>query len=157
MEGLCDAFNHPHKLVVREGRDRALCHQVASGRRGVAETEQKCRRGAPCGAFRREGEAAWVLPGRPGSKGDAGIALKPPIFEANGGESLDGGVGQRQLSSHRDDEVQVTEMHMSAQDPADCVVSHLRPDLECAKAPTWCTNCRCFEQTLASKFVIVAH
>ena len=58
-----------------------------------------------CGVFRREGEAAWVLPGQLGSKGDARLALMPPVVEANGGERLDGGVGQRQLSSHRDDEV----------------------------------------------------
>ena len=51
---------------------------------------------------------AQVLPGRLGSRGDAGLALKPPVVEADGGERLDGGMGQRQLSSHRDDEVQVT-------------------------------------------------
>ena len=99
---------------------------------------------------------AWVLPRRLGSKGDAGLALKPPIVEVDGEERLDGGVGQRQLSSHRDDEVQVTETHMYAWDPADCVASHLRPDLERAKAPTWRANCRCFEQAPASKFLIVA-
>ena len=98
----------------------------------------------------------WVLLGWLWSKGDAGLALKPPVVEANGGERLDGGVGQRQLSSQRDDEVQVTEMHVCARDPANCVASHLRPDLERAKAPTWCANCRCFEQTPASKFIIVA-
>ena len=54
MEGFRDAFDHPHELVVREGRDRALGHKVAYGRRGVAETEWKRHRGAPCGAFRRE-------------------------------------------------------------------------------------------------------
>ena len=48
---------------------------------------------------------AWVLPGWLGSKGDAGLALKPPIVETDGGERLDGGVGQRQLSSHSDDDV----------------------------------------------------
>ena len=120
MEGLCDAFNHPHKLVVRGGWDRALCHQVASGRRGIAETEQKHRRGAPCGVFWREAEAAWVLPGRLGFKGDTGLALKPPVVEANGGERLDGDMGQRQLSSHHDDEVQVTETHVCTQDLANC-------------------------------------
>ena len=105
MEGFCDAFDHPHKLVVHEGWDRALCHKVANDRHGVAETERKHRRGAPCGVFWREGEAAWVLPRWLGSKGDTGPALKPPIVEANGGERLDGGMGQRQLSSDRDDEV----------------------------------------------------
>ena len=86
--------------------------------------------------FQREGEAARVLPRRLGSEGDAGLALKPPIARADGGERLDGGVSQRQLSSHHDDEVQVTETHVCAQDPADCVASHPRPDLECTKAPT---------------------
>ena len=105
MEGFRDAFDHPHKLVVRGGRDRALCHKVANGRRGVVETKRKRRRGALCRVFWREGEAAWVLPGWLGSKGDAGPALKPPVVEADGGERLDGGVGQHQLSSHHDDEV----------------------------------------------------
>ena len=62
--------------------------------------------------------------------------LKPPVVEADGGERLDGGVGQLQLSSNRDDEVQVIEMHMCTRDPADCVVSHPRIDLERTKAPT---------------------
>ena len=97
----------------------------------------------------------WVLPRRLGSEGDAGLALKPPVAEADGGEGLDDEMGQRQHSSHRDDEVQVIKTHVCAWDPADCVVSHLRTDLECAKAPTWCANCRCFEQTLASKFIII--
>ena len=105
MEGLCDAFDHPHELVVRGGWDRALGHKVTYGRRSVAETERKRCRGASCGVFRREGEAAWVLPRWLGSKGGAGLALKPPIVEADGGERLDGGVGQRQLSSYHDDEV----------------------------------------------------
>ena len=99
MEGFCDAFDHPHELVVHGGRDRALCHKVANGRHGVAETERKHRQGALCGVFWREGEAAWVLPRRLWSKGDAGLALKPPVVEVDGGERLDGGVGQRQLSS----------------------------------------------------------
>ena len=77
-----------------------------------------------------------VLPGRLGSEGDAGLVLKPSTVGANGGERLDGEMGQRQLSSHHDDEVQVTEMHVCAQDLADYVASHPRPDLECAKAPT---------------------
>ena len=104
MEGFSDAFDHPYELVVRGGRDCALCHKVANGRRGIAETERKRRRGVPCRVFRREGEAARVLPGRLGSKGDVGLALKPPVVEADG-ERLDGGVGQCQLSSHRDNEV----------------------------------------------------
>ena len=83
----------------------------------------------------REGETVQVLPRRLGSKGDIGLALKPPVVEADGGERLDGGVGQRQLSSHHDDEVQVTEMHVCARDPADCMASHPRPDMECAKVP----------------------
>ena len=111
VEGFRDAFDHPYELVVRGGRGRALCHKVANGRRGVAETEWKHHRGAPCGVFQREGEATRVLPRWLGSKGDAGPALKPPVVEADG-ERLDGDVGQCQLSSHRDDEVQVTEMHV---------------------------------------------
>ena len=112
MEGFCDAFDHPHKLVVRGGGDRALCHKVACGRRGIAETERKRRWGAPCGVFWRGGEAARVLPRLLWSKGDAELALEPPIVEVDGGERLDGDVGLRQLSSHRDDEVQVTETHV---------------------------------------------
>ena len=109
MKGFCDAFDHPHELVVRGGWDRALGHKVTYGRRGVAETERKCCRGTPCGVFRREGEVARVLPGRLGSDGDVGLALKPLVAGADGGERLDDETGQRQLSSHRDDEVQVTE------------------------------------------------
>ena len=97
MEGFRDAFDHPHELVVRMGWDRTLCHKVANGRRGVAETEWKHHRGAPCGVFQREGEAARVFPGRLGSEGDTGLALKPPVVEADGGERLGGGVCQRQL------------------------------------------------------------
>ena len=77
----------------------------------------------------------WVLPGRLGSKGDAGLALKPPVVEADGGERLDGGVSQRQLSFHHDDEVQVIEMHVWAWDLANCVARHPRPDMEHAKVP----------------------
>ena len=51
VEGFREAFDHHHELVVRRGRNRALCHKVAYGRRGVAEIEQKRRRGAPCGVF----------------------------------------------------------------------------------------------------------
>ena len=136
MEAFYYAFDHPHELVVHRGRDHALGHKVAYGRRGVAETEQKHRRGTLCGAFRREGEVAWGLPRRLGSKGDVGLALKPLVAGADGGERLDDETGQRQLSSHRDDEVQVTETHVCAWDPVDCVASHPRPDLERAKAPT---------------------
>ena len=55
-----------------------------------------------------------VRPGWLGSQGDAELVLKPRIVETDGGERLDGGVSQCQLSSHCDDEVQVTKMHMSA-------------------------------------------
>ena len=93
---------------------------MASDRRGVAETEQKCCRGAPHVAFRREeplsgrpchavvvekGEATLVLLGLLGSKGDAELAPKPLVVEADGGERLDGGVHPYQLSSHYDDEI----------------------------------------------------
>ena len=109
---------------------------MAYGRRGVAETERKCRRGAPRGVFRREGEATWVLTGRLGSEGVTGLALQHPVAGADGRERLDGEMGQRQLSSQHDVEVQVTEMHVCARNLADCVVSHPRPDLERTKAPT---------------------
>ena len=136
MEGFRDAFDHPHKIVVRGGWDHALRHMVANSRHGVAETEWKRHQGSPCGVFQREGEVAWVLLGWLWSKGDAGLALKPPVVQADGGERLDGGVGQHQLSSHRDNEVQVTKMHVCTWDPADCRVSHPWPNLERAKAPT---------------------
>ena len=71
-----------------------------------------------------EGEAALVIPGLLGSQGDTELALKPLIVEANGGERLDGGMSQRQLSSDRDDEVQVPKAHMCAQDLADTMASH---------------------------------
>ena len=45
-----------------------------------------------------------VLPGLLGSKGDAELAPKPLVVEADGGERLEGGVRPYQLSSHRDDE-----------------------------------------------------
>ena len=32
---------------------------------------------------------------------------------------------------------------------------HPRPDLECASAPTWRPNCRCFVQAPASKFIVM--
>ena len=77
------------------------------------------RGGLPSGELRlvvgvREGEVARILPGRLGSQGDAELALKPPVVEADGGERLHGGVSQCQLSSHRDNEVQVTEAHVCA-------------------------------------------
>ena len=52
-----------------------------------------------------KGEAMLVLPGLLGSKGDAELAPKPLMVEANGGERLDGGVRPYQLSSHHDDEI----------------------------------------------------
>ena len=97
-----------------------MCHKVANGLHGVVETERKHRRGAPDEVFRREGfpsgeprhdigvregEAAWVLPGWLGSHEDAKPTLKPPVIDADGGERLDGGVSQYQLSSHCDDKV----------------------------------------------------
>jgi len=85
---------------------------VASGCRSVAEAKRQRRRGAPCGAFRREGDVAWDLPGRLGPKRDAGLALKPPVAEVEGREGLDGRVGQCQLSTQCDDQIQVTEMHV---------------------------------------------
>ena len=105
MERFHNTFNHPHEPIVRGGWDHALCHKVANDRRGVVETEWKHYRGTPCGVFRREGEATRVLPRRLGSHGDIELALKPPIVEDDGGERLDGGVSQCQLTSHRDDEV----------------------------------------------------
>ena len=70
----------------------------------------------------------WDVPER-GSQGDAELAPKPPVVEADGGERLDGGMSQCQLSSHYDDEVQVTEAHVCAQDLADSMASHPWPDV----------------------------
>ena len=82
MERLHDVFDHPHKLIVRGRQDHALGHKVANGRRSIAETEQKCYRGAPYVVFWiegfpsseprhvvgvRKGEAPLVLPGLLGS------------------------------------------------------------------------------------------
>ena len=93
---------------------------MANGRRSIAETKRKRCQGAPYVVFQREGpssrkphhvigvgkgEAALVLHGLLGSKGDTELALKPLVVEADGGERLDGSVSQCQLSSHRDDEV----------------------------------------------------
>ena len=52
-----------------------------------------------------KGEETLVLPGLLGSKGDAELAPKPLMVEADGGEKFDGGVRPYQLSSHRDDEI----------------------------------------------------
>ena len=68
-------------------------------------------------------------------------------IEADGVERLDGGGNLRQLSLCRNDEVQVPEAHMQAQDPAHAVTSHPRPgvDVETRKrplpdAPTICVS-----------------
>ena len=63
--------------------------------------------------------------------------LKPPEVEADGRERLDGGMSQRQLSSHRDDEVQVPEAHVCSRDPANIVASHPWPNVnvETRKGP----------------------
>ena len=120
VERFHDVFDYPDELVVRGWQNHASCHKVANGRRSVAEAERKRCQGALYVVFWREGpssgkprrvvgvgkgEAALVLPGLLGSKGDTELALKPLVVEANGGERLDGGVSQCQLSSHRDDEV----------------------------------------------------
>ena len=93
---------------------------MANGHRSVAETERKRYRGALYVVFQREGpssrklchvigvekgEATLVHPGLLGSKGGTELALKPLVVEADGGERLDGGMSQCQLSSHHDDEV----------------------------------------------------
>ena len=52
-----------------------------------------------------KGEATLVLPRLLGSKGDAELAPKPLVVEADGGERLDGSVCPYQLSSHRDDKI----------------------------------------------------
>ena len=120
VECLRIVFDYLHELTVRGSLDHAQCHEVASGRRGVAETEQKCYRGAPHVALRREvplserschviiigkGKATLVLPRLLGSKGDAELVPKPLVVEADGGKRLDGAVRSYQLSSHRDDEI----------------------------------------------------
>ena len=78
---------------------------MASGRRSVAETEWKRSWGAPHMAFWTKGDAVQGLPGRLGFKGDAGLALKPPVAKVDGRERLDSRLGQRQLSSQCDDEI----------------------------------------------------
>ena len=45
-------------------------------------------------------------------------------------ERLDGGGDSRQLSLRRNDEVQVPEAHVHAQNLADAVISHPRPDVD---------------------------
>ena len=152
VEGFYDAFNHPHELIVHRCPNHASRHKVANGCRSVAKTEWKRYRGAPYVAFQREGsssrrpcyvigvgngEVMLVLPRLLGSQGDTELALKPLVVEADGGERLDGGVSQCQLSSHRDDEVLVPKAHMCARDPADDVTSHPWPDVNVGtcKAP----------------------
>ena len=96
MERLRGVFDHPLELVVHEGWNQTLCHKVANGLYGVAETEQEHCRGAldevlqgkrlSLGKLRhdigeREGEVAQVLPGRLGSQEDTELMLQPPIVE----------------------------------------------------------------------------
>ena len=45
-------------------------------------------------------------------------------------ERLDGSGNLRQLSLHRNDEVQVPKAHVCARDPADAMTSHPRPDVD---------------------------
>jgi len=45
-------------------------------------------------------------------------------------ERLDGGGNLRQLSLHRNNEVQVPEAHVHARDPADAMTSHPRPNVD---------------------------
>ena len=45
-------------------------------------------------------------------------------------ERLDDNGNLHQLSLHRNDEVQVSEAHVRARDPADAVTSHPRPDVD---------------------------
>jgi len=90
MKRFHDIFSHPHEPVICGGRRRALCHKVAIGLCGVAETEWERCRGAPNEVFQRErlpssklchnvgeqeGEATQVLLGRPGSQEDAELVL----------------------------------------------------------------------------------
>ena len=129
VETFHDVFDYPHEFIIRGTWNHVLCHEVANGHRDVAETEQKHYRGVPYEVFRREGfpsgeprhvvgvregEAARVLPRWLGSQGDTELTLKPLVVEADGGERLDGGVSQCQLTSHRDDEVHVIKAHVCA-------------------------------------------
>ena len=43
---------------------------------------------------------------------------------------MDGDGSLPQLSTRRDDEVQVPKVHVHARDPADAVTSHPRPDVD---------------------------
>ena len=76
---------------------------MASGCRGVVETEQKRCRGAPYVVFQRKGfsssqprhvvgvgkgEAALVLPGLLEPKGGAELAPKPLVVEVDGGGEI---------------------------------------------------------------------
>ena len=54
MERFRDIFGHPHELVVRGGWSSALCHKVANGLCGIAETGWEHYRGALDEVFRRE-------------------------------------------------------------------------------------------------------
>ena len=58
-------------------------------------------------------------------------------IEASGVERLDDDGSPHQLFLYRDDEVQVPEGHVRAQDPADVVTSHPRPgvNVETRKRP----------------------
>ena len=55
MERFCDIFGHPHKLIIRRGWRHALCHKVANGLCGIAETEWERCRGALDEVFQGEG------------------------------------------------------------------------------------------------------
>ena len=46
MERLHDVFNHPHKVAVCGGWNRASRHKVANGLCGVAQTKQEHCQGA---------------------------------------------------------------------------------------------------------------
>ena len=82
MKRFHDIFGHPHEPIVRGGQRRALCHKMAIGLYGVAETERERCRGAPDEVFQgewlfsgqlrhdvgeREGKVAQVLSGWSGS------------------------------------------------------------------------------------------
>lgn len=90
VERFHDVFDHPHELIVRRGWGRALCHKVANGLCGVAQTEQEHCRDAPDEVFQgerlssgklchdvgeREGEAVHVLLGRLGSQEGTKLTL----------------------------------------------------------------------------------
>ena len=54
VERIRDIFGHPQELIVRRGWGSALCHKVANGLYGVAQTEWERCRGAPDEVFRGE-------------------------------------------------------------------------------------------------------